>query len=40
MVQGGDPCFSGREFEDLLDGHFSHKFVLKIKMFVWQGTKK
>ena len=34
MIMGGD---SGREFESqhrILDGHFSHEFVVKIVMFV------
>ena len=33
MVMGGDSCSKGHEFESphhLLDGHFSHLFVVKI----------
>ena len=36
MVMGGDSCSKGRVFEPhhhILDGHFSHLFVLKIVMF-------
>ena len=35
MVMGGDSCFKGHGFESrhlILDGHFSHKFVVKIVM--------
>ena len=37
MVMGGDSCPEGRGFKSqhrILDGHFSHKFVVKIIMFV------
>ena len=37
VVMGGDSCSKGREFESrfhILDGHFSHLFVVKIVMFV------
>ena len=36
VVMGGDYCFKGREFEShgILDGHFSHLFVVKIVMCV------
>ena len=33
VVMGGDSCLEGREFEShhhVLDGHFSHIFVVKI----------
>ena len=33
MVMGGDSCFKGHEFKSrhcILDGHFSHLFVVKI----------
>ena len=36
-VMGGDSCSKGREFESwdcILDGHFSHLFVVKIVMCV------
>ena len=35
MVMGGDSCSEGQGFESqhsILDGHFSHKFVVKIVM--------
>ena len=35
MVMGRDSCSKGREFESrhyILDGHFSHLFVVKIEM--------
>ena len=35
VVMGGDSCFKGHGFESrhlILDGHFSHKFVVKIVM--------
>ena len=35
MVMGGDSCSEGRGFESrhrILDGHFSHLFVVKIVM--------
>ena len=37
MVMGGDSCSKGRGFESrhhILDGHFSHLFVVKIVMCV------
>ena len=37
MVMGGDSCSEGHEFESqhyILDGHFSHIFVVRIVMFV------
>ena len=37
MVMGGDSCSKGRELESwhhILDGHFSHLFVVKIVMCV------
>ena len=37
MVMGGHSCSKGREFESqhrILDGHFSHLFVVKIVMCV------
>ena len=37
VVMGGDSCSKGRGFESqhrILDGHFSHLFVVKIVMFV------
>ena len=37
MVMGGDSCSEGREFESqrcILDGYFSHLFVVKIAMSV------
>ena len=36
MVMGGGSCSKGREFEsqhNILNGHFSHLFVVKIVMF-------
>ena len=33
MVMGGDSCFKGRKLESrhcILNGHFSHLFVVKI----------
>ena len=41
VVMGGDSCSKGREFEPLhciLDGHFSHLFVVKIVM-LFKKTK-
>ena len=35
VLMGGDPCAKGRQFESqhrILDGHFSHLFVVKIVM--------
>ena len=37
VVMGGDSCSEGRGFESqhhILDGHFSHLFVVKILTFV------
>ena len=37
MVMGGDSIFEGCEFESqyrILDGHFSHLFVVEIVIFV------
>ena len=37
MVMGRDSCLEGRGLESrhrILDGHFSHIFVVKIVMFV------
>ena len=37
MVMGGDSCSKGSEFESwhhILDGNFSHLFVVKIVMCV------
>ena len=42
VVIGGDSCSKGREFESqhhILDGHFSHLFVVKIVMFVLKRPK-
>ena len=42
MVMGGDSCSEGRWFEcklRILDGHFSHFFVVKIVMFVSKDKK-
>ena len=36
VVMGGDSCSEGRGFEsqhNILDGHFSHTFAVKIVMF-------
>ena len=41
MVMGGDSCSEGRGFESqhcILDGHFSHLFVVKIVM-LFEKTK-
>ena len=43
MVMGGDSCSKGCEFESqylLLDGHFSHLFVVKIVMCVEKDENK
>ena len=43
VVMGGDSCSKGRGFESqhrILDGHFSHLFVVKIVMFVWKDENK
>ena len=43
VVMWGDSCSKGRGFESrhhILDGHFSHIFVVKIvMMFVWKDRK-
>ena len=40
---GGDSCSKGHEFESqhrIMDGHFSHLFVVTIvMMFVWKRPK-
>ena len=41
MVMGRDSCSEGHGFESrhcILDGHniFSHKFVVRVVMFVWR----
>ena len=36
MIMGGDSCSEGRGFESqhcILDGHFSHFYLVKIVMF-------
>ena len=43
VVMGGDSCSKGREFKShqrILDGHFSHLFVVRIVMFVWKDENK
>ena len=43
VVMGGDDCSKGGEFESLhliLDGHFSHLFVVKIAMCDWKDENK
>ena len=40
---GGDSCSKGRGFESqhrILDGDFSHIFVVRIVMFVWKDENK
>ena len=42
VVMGRDSRSKGRGFESrhrILDGHFSHIFVVKIVMFVWKDRK-
>ena len=42
MVMGGDSCSEGCGFKSqhsILEGHFSHLFVVKIVMFVLKKTK-
>ena len=42
-VMGGDSCSKGSGFESqphILDGHFSHIFVVEIVMFVWKDKSK
>ena len=43
VVMGGDSCSKGCGFESqhrILDGQFSHSFVVKIVMFVWKDKLK
>ena len=45
VVMGGDLCSKGCGFESwrhIMDGHniFSHKFVVRIVMFVWKDKNK
>ena len=43
VVMGGYSCSKGQEFESqrhILDGHFSHLFVVRIAMFVWKDKNK
>ena len=43
VVMGGDSYSKGHEFESphlILDGHFSHLFVVKIAICVWKDDKK
>ena len=43
MVMGGDSFSKGYGFESqqhLLDGYFSHLFVVKIVLFVWKDENK
>ena len=43
VVMGGDSCYESRGFESqhcILDGHFSHLFVVKIVMFVWKDENQ
>ena len=43
VVIGGDSCFEGRGFESqhhIVDGHFSHLFVVKTVMFVLKDENK
>ena len=43
MVMGRDSCSKGHGFESqhrILDGHFSHLFVVKIVMFVRKDENK
>ena len=40
---GGDSCSEGRGFKShccILDGHFSHLYLVKIVMFVWKDKNK
>ena len=42
VVMGDDSCSRGHGFESrcrILDGHFSHWFVIKIVLFVWKDQK-
>ena len=43
VVMGGDSCAKGCVFESrhrILDGHFSHLFVVKIVICVWKEENK
>ena len=43
VVKGGDSWSEGHGFKSqhrILDGHFSHMFVVKIVMFVWKDENK
>ena len=43
VVMGGGSCSKGREFKSqhrILDGHFSHLFVVKIVICVWEDENK
>ena len=43
MVMGGDSCSEGQGFESqhsILDGHFSHIFVVKIVMMFVRKRRK
>ena len=43
VVMWGDSCSKGREFESqhhILDGHFSHLFVVRIITFVCKDENK
>ena len=43
VVMGGDSCSEGHQFESqhcILNGHFSHVFVVKIVTFVWKDENK
>ena len=42
VVIGRDSCSKGRVFKSwyrILDGNFSHIFVVKVVMFAWKGRK-
>ena len=42
VVMGDGTCLRGRGFESrrhILDGHFSHWFVVKFVLFVWKDQK-
>ena len=43
VVMWGDSCSEGCEFKSqhhILDGHFSHLFLVRIVMFVWKDKNK
>ena len=43
VVMGGDSCSEGRGFESqccILDGHFSHQFVVKLYYVCLKKTEK